>query len=72
MIKLEFWLREPGNHHLIYEAEWPVVPRAGDQVEIQDSSQHADQTFTIQRVVWSTDDELSEDGPLTVKVWLDA
>lgn len=33
-MRIEFWLRTPGNHTRHSSVDWDVVPREGEQVEI--------------------------------------
>ena len=37
-MKIEFVLREPGNHHVIHTADYPAVPREGECVALDDDN----------------------------------
>ena len=37
-MKIEFVIREPGNHHVITTVDYPVVPRTGECVVLDSES----------------------------------
>ena len=34
-MRVEFWMREPGNHHCVATADMSAVPRMGEAVTVQ-------------------------------------
>lgn len=52
MIKVDFILREPGNHHLILTRWESRVPRVGDYVTINPDGD----TYPVHSVTWDYND----------------
>lgn len=66
-MKIEFWLRIPGNHTHHSTVDWDVVPRTGDSVII-----FKDDVRQVHSVEWILPNVFGGHKTGSVKVLLDA